>query len=102
MIIVSSAIVGLLVLVAIVMGIRFWNKSHQKGLKADEVQVVKTEIVDAPDFEPQFVLEADDSKNIFGRPSASAMIMDIEKSEGQGKKKRKLVKKIVKRKRPGS
>lgn len=37
MIIVSSAIVGLLVLVAIVMGIRFWNKSHQKGLKADEV-----------------------------------------------------------------
>jgi len=30
------------------------------------------------------------------------MIMDIEKSEVQGKKKRKVVKKIVKRKRPGS
>jgi len=37
MIIVSSAIVGLLVLVAIIMGIRFWNKSHQKGLQSDEV-----------------------------------------------------------------
>lgn len=62
-------------------------------------------------MEPQFVLAADDSKNIFARPSTSPLNEMIEGSDSKkpgtaGSRKRKTKKVVVKRKvkdsRPGT
>ena len=68
LIVVPSAIVGILVIVAIIMAVRvYFNKKSQKHpLPLEAVAQVKTDVIE---IEPQFVLEADDTKNIFARPS---------------------------------
>merc|ERR1712060_477167 len=50
----------------------------------------------ADEVEPQFVLAADDSKNIFGPNSSGIDASDIAKSEGKpGSRQRKRTKKLV-------
>ena len=51
------------------------------------------------EVEPQFVLAADDSKNIFGgRPSTAPLGEDIEKSESRKPGSRDAAKKRIKKK----
>lgn len=105
MIIIPAVIVGALVVVIGVMSVRYFinkNKPADNSEAKAVAAAVKTDIVDVQ-FEPQFILDADDSKNIFaGRPSTAPLSEDIERSEQ--KKPRKKTKKLVvrKRKQPGS
>jgi len=104
LVIVSAAVVGLLVLVSIVMVIRVCNKRKTHGLHPATMAEVKTAVIEIEeDIEPQFVMEADDGKNIFGRPSTAALQMDIEKSEAQGKNGKRVRKaKNSRGSRPGT
>lgn len=70
MIVIPAAIVGLLLVVAGVMIIRVCT--NKKDLKPVVIKKVKTEIVD-DEVEPQFVMDNDDTKNIFARPSTAPM-----------------------------
>lgn len=102
-IIATAAIVGFLVLIAVIMAIRFCSKRNSKEQQIAEVKAVKTEVVEV-DVEPQFVLEADDSKNIFGARTSTAMPFgsDIEKSEDKKTKKKRVIRKKKSNGRPGS
>ena len=104
MIWIPAAIVGLLVLVAVAMIIRVFVAKREKEMPLQAIEKVKTEVVD---IEPQFVLEGDETNNIFARSSNAFALGDaIEKSEvtkpgtANSQKKRKTkTKKIVIRKR---
>ncbi len=108
MIWIPAAIVGLLILVAVIMVIRvFVNKRNKQELVpiAQQLEKVKTEVVD---IEPQFVLEGDQSSNIFARTSNAFALGGeaIERSEVEKpgtattqEKRKKKTKKIIIRKR---
>ena len=67
MVIIVASIVGVLFLVVIAMVIRMvMNRKKITGIP--QLHEVKTGVIDV---EPQFVLAADDSKNIFGRSSST-------------------------------
>lgn len=99
MVIIVASIVGVLFLVVIAMVIRMVvNRKKITGIP--QLHEVKTGVVDV---EPQFVLAADDSKNIFGRSSTAPFGQDmIEGSEnkkpgtGQNKRRKKNVLRKVK------
>ena len=102
MIIISAACVGVLVVAIGFFTVRYFknkngkqNGTHEKDMAA----AVKTDIINVEGFEPQFVMEADDSKNIFGRPSTAPLGMDIERSEQKKPRKKTKGKKLVIRKR---
>lgn len=78
MIIIPSAIVGVLLIAAIAIGVRVCVK---KG-KAEKAEIPKFKS-STIEVEPQFVLAADDSKDIFGRNPAN----DIEDSENKKTKR---------------
>lgn len=82
MIIVVAAIVGVLAVAVIAMIVRMiLNRRKITGIPHDVIGEVKTGVVEV---EPQFVLAADDSKNIFGRSSATPFGQDmIENSENK-------------------
>jgi len=99
MIVIPAAIVGLLLVVACVMLIRVFTS--KKDLKPIVISKVKTEIVE-DEVEPQFVLDNDDTKNIFARPSTAPMNIacaiegsDAKKGDecetGRGNKKTKKI-----------
>jgi len=103
MIIIVASIIGVLLAVIIAMVVRV-SINKRKNLQVPVL--VKDEVLtNVIEVEPQFVLAADDSKNIFGRPSTSPLTDAIEGSEnkkpgtaasGEGKKRKK---KTVLRKR---
>lgn len=82
MVIIVAAIVGVLAIVIIAMVVRMiLNKQKVKGIPHEVIGEVKTGVVEV---EPQFVLAADDSKNIFGRTSSTPFGNDmIENSENK-------------------
>lgn len=82
MIAIPATIVGLLVIVSGIMIIRCFTCNKRKtAVIAD----IKTEVVHV-DVEPQFVLDNDDSKNIFARPSTAPMNV-VSAIEGSDAKK---------------
>lgn len=107
MIWIPAAIVGLLVIVALAMIIRVFvsKRSTEKPMSTlAAIEKVKTEVVD---IEPQFVLDGDQTENIFARSSNIFALGDaIEKSEvtkpgsaDTQQKRKKKQKKIIIRKR---
>lgn len=82
MIIVVAAIVGILAVAVIAMIVRMiLNRRKMTGIPHEMIGEVKTGVVEV---EPQFVLAADDSKNIFGRSSSTPFGQDvIENSENK-------------------
>jgi hypothetical protein len=102
MIIIIASVIGVLLLVIGAMIVRVVLKKRSvETLSAQKIDEVFTGVVEV---EPQFVLAADDSKNIFARPS-TAPLNDIEASENKkpgtadSRKKRKITKKVVVRKK---
>lgn len=98
MIIIVAAFVGVLLIVVIAMIVRvIMNKRKMEQIPANVMDGVQTSGV-----EPQFVLAADDSKNIFAHTSTVAFGADIEGAEnkkpGSGDNKRRKKKKTVLRK----
>lgn len=104
MIIIIASVIGVLLLVIGVMIMRVLLKKRQmETLTSQKLEEVVTGIVE---IEPQFVLAADDSKNIFARPSTAAL-NDIEASENKkpgtaDSKRKRRTKKIVIRKKKGN
>ena len=105
MVIIVASVIGILIIAIFVMLVRVTRKKRQmQALSSHKIDEVVTGVVEA---EPQFVLAADDSKNIFARPSTSPLNEMIENSDNRkpgtadSKRKRK-VKKITVRKKVGS
>jgi len=91
-IVIIGAIIGVLVLAVIAMLVRVSRKKKSlQTLPPEKLDAVMTGIVEV---EPQFVLAADDSKNIFGRPSSAPLNEQIEGSDNKkpssAQKKRKV------------
>lgn len=107
MTIIVASIIGVLLLVIVAMVVRvLLNQRKMALLPFENVNDVQTGVVEV---EPQFVLAADDSKNIFGRPSTAHLNEQIEGSDnkkpgtaGSGEGKKRRAKKIVIRKRKTS
>ena len=97
MVIVVAAIVGVLFVVIVAMIARMIiNRKKINAIPQEVIGEVKTGVVEV---EPQFVLVADDSKNIFGgRPSTAPLGEDIEKSESRKPGSRDASKKRIKKK----
>jgi hypothetical protein len=100
MIIIVASIVGVLFLVIVAMIVRvFMNRKKLNTIPHAMIGEVKTGVFEV---EPQFVLAADDSKNIFGRASSTPLGLDIERSEnkkpGSSENKKRKHKKVVLRK----
>ena len=99
MILVPAIIVGVLVLVIGGMIVRYTlgKRGQSKAIKTEDIKAVnvKTDVIDRDvdnmDIEPQFVMDADDTKNIFGRASTAGLTSAIEQSDQ--KKPRKAKKK---------
>lgn len=65
LIVIPAAILSLILIVAIIMFVRFLcNRKAQQEKLSHAIDMVKTEAIKV---EPQFVLEADDQKNIFSQ-----------------------------------
>ena len=77
MIMVPAIIVGVLVLVIGGMIVRYamTKRGKAKAINSDDVKAAKTDIVEevGMDIEPQFVMDEDDAKNIFARPSTAGL-----------------------------
>ena len=104
MILIPAVAVVILLGLAIAMLVRCYMKKKQaKEAPLEAIMKVKTDVVEV---EPQFVLENDESKNIFARSShALALHEDIEKTEmtkpgsqSTERSKKKRAKKVVLRK----
>lgn len=97
LIIIAGAVVGVLVITAIVMTIRFCQNKDGQVRKVVANTKFKSE---TNEIEPQFVLAADDSKNIFSAAGTGLAIDDaIENAEDKKTtSKKKKTKKIVVRK----
>ena len=102
MVIIVASVIGVLIIAIIVMLVRVALKKRQmQALNSDKIDEVFTGVVEV---EPQFVLAADDSKNIFARPSTSPLNDMIEGADNRkpgtaDSKKRRKVKKITVKKR---
>lgn len=95
LILVAGAVVALLLIVAVVMAIRFF-RNREKAVKEEVAQTkFKSETAE---IEPQFVLAADDSKNIFGNARLSIDDAIEEADEKKITSRKKKVKKVVVRK----
>ena len=90
MIVIPSALVGILLIVASIMTVRVClNKKKTLKLQVEAASKVKTDIIE---IEPQFVLAADDcNKDIFSRAGANEK--DIESSETKKKTKKLVIRK---------
>ena len=90
MIVIPSALVGILLIVASIMTVRFClNKKTTLKLQVEAASKVKTDIIE---IEPQFVLAADDcNKDILSRAGANEK--DIESSETKKKTKKLVIRK---------
>ena len=100
MVIIVAAIIGVLVLVVVVMVVRVFVNKRNIFIARDEL-IGDEKNNDNLEVEPQFVLAADDSKNIFGRPSTAPLGQDIERSEikkSGSSENRRRKKKVVLRK----
>ena len=102
MVIIVASVIAVLLIAIIVMLVRVSRKKRQmQGLTTSKIDEVVTGVVEV---EPQFVLAADDSKNIFARPSTSPLNEMIENSDNRkpgtadSKRKRKVKKVLVKKK----
>jgi len=97
LVIIAGAVVAILLITAVVMTIRFCA-SKDKQVKESVAQTkFKSETAE---IEPQFVLAADDSKNIFGTAGISAIDDAIESADGKkpSTRKAKKSKRVVVRK----
>lgn len=106
MIIIIASVIGVLTLAIVIMLIRVAQKKRRmQALTTSKIDEVATGVVE---IEPQFVLAADDSKNIFARPSTSPLNEMIEGSDkkkpntADSKKKRKTKKIVVRKKMPSA
>jgi len=70
MIVIPAAIACILIIVSVIMIIRCFTSNKNKNPIV--IGSIKTEVVDT-EIEPQFVMENDDTKNIFARPSTTPM-----------------------------
>lgn len=81
MIIMVASIIGVLLVIVIVMVVRvFMQKRKMEALPSEKLGEVQTACIEV---EPQFVLAADDTKNIFARPSTAPLNEAIEGSDNK-------------------